>query len=564
MVHKILKYATVVLSIVCCCFFLCTGVFAAAKHGTRCTTTVSYEPALLFKIWSLVDGTEKLIFDNFSSSTPTSTISVNHLVDANNVRFKVENHSNKFIKATVIPVHPDGAHLYSLLNEENQEFASGQIATASIPPQNAATNHSELTPTFHIQSLFANTPISLKIHVETIQSPYTTLEYIESTGTQYIDTGIKATNKTNTACAYKFTNTTQSGTVFGGRTTDSTATSKSYQYHGVGSTQTMQVMYNNFYNGSLSTYDTNTHFVELLNNVLYLDGNIIQNLPTSTYQTQYNVYLFATNTANMIQFPAKLQIFSCKFWENDVLVRDYIPVKNSSNIAGLYDLVNNTFCPSATATNFVAGPVVNSPPAGYTMLEYLEGTGTQYINTNYFSNISTDAIEIKYQITDSALNVQLAGFGRDENHHQFYYNYTNGSHNEFIMQYRPGPEAVYAYKRKTVYSPTDEEIHIIKRDRLTVYLNNVYRGSLSPSGAVTHTTATMPMGLFTKIINSDGTGETPAKAKIYFCKIWNNDILVRDFVPVKNSSNIAGLYDLTTGIFYPSASETNFVAGPAL
>lgn len=53
---------------------------------------------------------------------------------------------------------------------------------------------------------------------------------------------------------------------------------------------------------------------------------------------------------------AKLYYF--KLFVEGVLVRDMIPCKNSNNIVGLYDLVNNIFYTSPNGALFVGGPEV--------------------------------------------------------------------------------------------------------------------------------------------------------------------------------------------------------------
>ena len=46
---------------------------------------------------------------------------------------------------------------------------------------------------------------------------YKRLEYLESTGTQYIDTGIKLSNESEVRCDFLFSNYIQHGALFGGR-----------------------------------------------------------------------------------------------------------------------------------------------------------------------------------------------------------------------------------------------------------------------------------------------------------------------------------------------------------
>lgn len=50
-----------------------------------------------------------------------------------------------------------------------------------------------------------------------------------------------------------------------------------------------------------------------------------------------------------------------------------------------------------------------------------------------------------------------------------------------------------------------------------------------------------------------------ASAKLYSCKIWDNDVLVRDFVPCyRKSDNEIWLYDMTNKVFYSNAGTGTF------
>jgi hypothetical protein len=67
--------------------------------------------------------------------------------------------------------------------------------------------------------------------------------------------------------------------------------------------------------------------------------------------------------------------------------------------------------------------------------------------------------------------------------------------------------------------------------------------------------------------NSSAEGYWPSKCRIYFCKIYDNGRLVRDFVPVmRNSDGKPGLLDLVEGKFYGkmNADADEFTPGPAL
>ena len=62
--------------------------------------------------------------------------------------------------------------------------------------------------------------------------------------------------------------------------------------------------------------------------------------------------------------------------------------------------------------------------------------------------------------------------------------------------------------------------------------------------------------------NTANTANTFGKLRLYSCQIYDNGIIVRDFVPVKRSDDdVVGLYDKVNRVFYSSASSDNFIAG---
>ena len=51
---------------------------------------------------------------------------------------------------------------------------------------------------------------------------------------------------------------------------------------------------------------------------------------------------------------------------------------------------------------------------------------------------------------------------------------------------------------------------------------------------------------------------------IYSFKVYDNDVLIRDFIPVKTLENQIGLWDLVEDKFYGNAGTGAFVAGPEI
>ena len=73
-----------------------------------------------------------------------------------------------------------------------------------------------------------------------------------------------------------------------------------------------------------------------------------------TFTADVPIYLFAINTNGSIDNRRLLgNVYMCQIWDNDNLIRNYIPCKNSNNVCGLYDLCENTFYSSGSGVNFV-------------------------------------------------------------------------------------------------------------------------------------------------------------------------------------------------------------------
>lgn len=185
---------------------------------------------------------------------------------------------------------------------------------------------------------------------------YIELEYIESTGTQYIDTEFKPNN--NTRIVMDFENlgdysamTTGLCPFFGARNATSSAVfalwvgTKTYPHYG-------NVSYNK--NGYFSV-DINTRLIYDFNKNVVNIGDTQITCSTSTFTTNYNLYLFTVNNyGNVETRRVSGKLYSCKIYDNNSLIRDYVPVINLNGVCGLFDKVNNKFYPSVT-DNFIRG-----------------------------------------------------------------------------------------------------------------------------------------------------------------------------------------------------------------
>ena len=180
---------------------------------------------------------------------------------------------------------------------------------------------------------------------------YTRLEYIESTGVQYIDTGFKPNNNTRVVIDVQYTGAgTTSQWFFGVR--DSTNlkfdlciyNSKTKVYDGYIAQNTTYTITN-----ARHTYDKNK-------NITSIDGIKVHTFTEGTISLTRSMYLFALNNAGTTIRPAPSKLYSCQIYDNGTLVRDFIPARNASGIVGLWDNVNSVFYANAGTGTFTAGP----------------------------------------------------------------------------------------------------------------------------------------------------------------------------------------------------------------
>jgi len=175
---------------------------------------------------------------------------------------------------------------------------------------------------------------------------FTALEYIESTGTQYIDTGITVKATTLAEFEYQFVGSAATNYVFG-------------QIAGFGN----RVMgYRKtaiwwFRRTDLNLGDNDKHKV-----VFDQDGKVYRD-GFGTQQSQ-TILLFAERNDNSAINKGKVKIYNFKLKEGTTpsIIQNLIPARrNSDGVLGMYDTVSNTFFTNAGTGEFIAGPVVYLP-----------------------------------------------------------------------------------------------------------------------------------------------------------------------------------------------------------
>lgn len=187
---------------------------------------------------------------------------------------------------------------------------------------------------------------------------YQQVEYLEGTGTQYIDTGVMPSNNTNIELKYKYTTTDLSSSnsrVFGSRGSGS---SDRCFYIGLNNTR-WYINYNNVSNYSLGIdwgeVDTNIHILKNNGGAFYFDDVNVITFPSGTFTGAYNAIMFGANSKGTI-LASQSRVYYCKIYNNSTLIRDFVPCyRKTDSVAGMYDLANNVFYTNAGIGTFVVG-----------------------------------------------------------------------------------------------------------------------------------------------------------------------------------------------------------------
>lgn len=182
---------------------------------------------------------------------------------------------------------------------------------------------------------------------------YKRLEYVESDGTNHIDTGVIGKSGLSCEGRISFVVVPNDSTFIGSRKDN--GNTRIYLLHYF---QKPTYGYCQFFKyGTAAKANTIYDFATILKvgeQRFTWNGEVIgtSNL-TDELNTGYTMYIFALNQANAQKYPTKGKLYYLKIWDNDVLVRDYIPCMNKEGVCGLWDRVNSTFNSSATSSPLI-------------------------------------------------------------------------------------------------------------------------------------------------------------------------------------------------------------------
>ncbi|MBP3410490.1 MAG: hypothetical protein J6M10_05775, partial [Clostridia bacterium] len=198
----------------------------------------------------------------------------------------------------------------------------------------------------------------------------------------------------------------------------------------------------------------------------------------------------------------------------------------------------------------VANFVPRDLPEGFTQVEYIEGTGTQYINSLIQPNQDT-SVYMDAQITQVPGSVKYAYFGARRLGDKIY----------FALM-KAGTNTTPLYWEYSDFASNTWSIDYTARRQV------ITDGPSATVDGVTKTyeAATFEVGLDLYLLacNDDGSVIAITPGRIYPSQILQARALARDYVPCVKADGEAGLYDMVSGAFFGNAGTGAFIAGPTL
>ncbi|MBO4626048.1 MAG: InlB B-repeat-containing protein [Alphaproteobacteria bacterium] len=208
---------------------------------------------------------------------------------------------------------------------------------------------------------------------------YTQVEYLQSDGNVYIDTGIVPTLNTGASMKVALTTVKNADNIVLGATSASAyAGGNPFSINVYGGTSNNGVWFP--HGGTTSDYARNIVSMTPAANTAYTltlnymnDGKASVNgttiaLGSSTTMTNKSLYVFDINTTNggNTSYGASAKVYSLIITESGNVTHNYVPARRSDGVLGLYDTVTGEFKTKSGSGTVTAGSDVGTLPATYT------------------------------------------------------------------------------------------------------------------------------------------------------------------------------------------------------
>lgn len=199
-------------------------------------------------------------------------------------------------------------------------------------------------------------------------------------------------------------------------------------------------------------------------------------------------------------------------------------------------------------------------PREYKQVKYIQSSATnpwsstssswQCIDT-WFIHTPNTKVEIDFQYLVTTVQQRMFGTETTSSSYSTFVTYINWS----TQWARATKDWEWNWQSTSVSADTNRHTFVLDKSTYTIYTNWSQIHSWSNAYTITKNWQ-YPLTLFASWYSSY---IEHSSGRLYWCKIWDNDILQRDFVPViRVSDSKPWLYDLVNDVFYTNAGTWEF------
>ena len=378
-----------------------------------------------------------------------------------------------------------------------------------------------------------------------LPSGYKRLEYIQSSGTQYIDTGFIPNQDTRIdidviPLSIAETSDGAGFIPYGAGVSNSNRAFECYS---------SRSQYEFNYDGQCNFVGSPSvgqrlkisHNKNKISLIVNSGTPIAFSFTYQAFTAPYTMTLFAIHRSRPLR--GLMKLYSCQIYDNGTLIRDYIPCQKPDDTIGLWDNVNSVFYGNAGTGTFTADA------SEITKLKYIQSSGTQYIDTGFVCN-GNSKIEAEFEVLDASNNGA--------------YLYGGGSGSARIEAYpwAGTMEMNYGSLASFVGSIVANKKFYLCQDKGNFHFSYPDgSGSWTQEGETQSFNCVVPMAIF--VLNRGSIYYPVGGMRLYWFKIYDNGTLVRDFIPCQTASGDIGLWDNVNSVFYGNAGTGTFTAGPS-
>ena len=174
-----------------------------------------------------------------------------------------------------------------------------------------------------------------------LPSGYTKLDYLKSTGVQYIDTGVNAETglKCELTTSYNYLNGNASIlSAYDGN-------NRIYHAHISNPGKYWTLGYGNYYLSNVIPeanvkYKIDSELLYGYQNIAINNVSIISKAITANYDLKLNLFVFAMNKIGIANNFSSAKVFDLKIYKDNTIVRNFVPALDTANKPCLYDTVS--------------------------------------------------------------------------------------------------------------------------------------------------------------------------------------------------------------------------------